>query len=157
MNMYTYVTFGQTHVHEIGNQIFDWKCVAIVEGGKEKVFELFEDRFTGVYDEDVWYKTPIHYSYFPKGYVHVLPKDWKRGEALVVYSTNIDMRMYVFKNTEGKFIEEKMWFVKKPSVPEFSGGEFDCLELEEGEIKGFKKWNDLNKFLNWWYNEETAQ
>jgi len=39
--MKTFVTFGQVHKHEIDDKLFDKDCVAIVDGDRERVFELF--------------------------------------------------------------------------------------------------------------------
>ena len=67
--MKTYVTFGQSHIHRINNQVIDHNCVAIVNGNRETVFELFSDKFCFEYPEEFWDESKI--SYFPRGYIEV--------------------------------------------------------------------------------------
>ena len=65
--MKTYVTFGQLHVHQIGNKIYDKDCVAVISGGREKVFELFGDQFCFEYPEGNWDEDEM--KYYPRGYI----------------------------------------------------------------------------------------
>lgn len=67
--MKTYVTFGQEHIHRIGGQVFDRDCVAVVEGGRDQVFELFGPKFCFEYSEDAWDAGKM--KYFPRGYIEV--------------------------------------------------------------------------------------
>ena len=67
--MKTYVTFGQSHIHQINGKIFNKVCVAIVDGGREKVFELFGNKFCFEYPENKWDESKMHF--FPNGYVEV--------------------------------------------------------------------------------------
>lgn len=67
--MKTYVTFGQNHRHVIGSDIFDKDCVAVVDGNRERVFEIFGERFCFEYAENEWDESKL--VYFPRGYVRV--------------------------------------------------------------------------------------
>lgn len=67
--MKTFVTFGQDHVHNINGVIFDKDCVAVVEGDREKVFEIFGAKFCFEYPEAYWDDAKM--SYFPRGYINV--------------------------------------------------------------------------------------
>lgn len=67
--MKTYVTFGQAHVHRIGLHVFDKDCVAVVNGDRAKVFEIFGPKFAFEYSEDEW--KPEVMKYFPRGYIEV--------------------------------------------------------------------------------------
>ena len=67
--MKTFVTFGQGHFHEINGTIFDKDCVAIVNGNRDKVFELFGPEFCFEYDEPNWDESIMRY--FPRGYIKV--------------------------------------------------------------------------------------
>lgn len=67
--MKTYVTFGQVHRHVINGTVFDKDCVAIVDGDREKVFDLFGTRFCFDYPEEHWDDSQM--KYFPRGYVDV--------------------------------------------------------------------------------------
>lgn len=67
--MKTYVTFGQDHIHRVNGKIFDRNCVAIVNGDRAKVFEIFGSEFCFEYPEDSWNED--HLKYFPRGYVEV--------------------------------------------------------------------------------------
>ena len=70
--MKTYVTFGQNHVHHINGKVFDKDCVAIVQGDREKVFELFGPKFCFEYPQDMWnLKNTNAMKYFPRGYMNV--------------------------------------------------------------------------------------
>jgi hypothetical protein len=67
--MKTYVTFGQVHVHSINGKTFDKDCVAVVNGNRDKVFEIFGGVFCFEYPEDTWNEEEI--KYYPRGYITV--------------------------------------------------------------------------------------
>ena len=67
--MKTFVTFGQGHVHKINDTVFDKDCVAIVEGDREKVFEIFGPKFCFEYPEEYWDDAKM--KYYPRGYIVV--------------------------------------------------------------------------------------
>ena len=72
--MKTYVTFGQSHRHEINGKVFDKDCVAVIESdsalaGRGKAFELFGQKFCFEYPEDRF--DPGIMRYFPRGFTHV--------------------------------------------------------------------------------------
>ncbi len=72
--MKTYVTFGQTHRHEIDGVMFDNDCVAVIEHekkeeGRAKAVELFGLRFFTTYLEDQFDFDNM--KYFPRGFVAV--------------------------------------------------------------------------------------
>ena len=67
--MKTYVTFGQTHIHSVNGKTFDKDCVAVVDGGRDKVFEIFGPKFGFEYSEDEWNEEAM--KYFPRGYITV--------------------------------------------------------------------------------------
>lgn len=67
--MKTYVTFGQEHIHRINGKIFDKDCVAVVNGDRDKVFELFGAKFSFEYPEERWKEDKM--KYFPRGYIEV--------------------------------------------------------------------------------------
>lgn len=67
--MKTYVTFGQIHIHNINGKTFDKDCVAIVDGDRAKVFEIFGQKFCFEYPEANWNHDNL--VYFPRGYIYV--------------------------------------------------------------------------------------
>jgi hypothetical protein len=67
--MKTFVTFGQVHVHCVNGKIFNKDCVAVVNGDRAKVFEIFGSQFCFEYPEDLWDETLMRY--FPRGYIEV--------------------------------------------------------------------------------------
>jgi len=67
--MKTYVTFGHGHFHEVNGKVFDKDCVAVVEGDRERVFELFGPKFCFEYPEQYWEDDKM--IYFPRGYIEV--------------------------------------------------------------------------------------
>lgn len=69
--MKTYVTFGQNHTHRINGKTFDRDCVAVVNGDRETVFELFGPKFCFEYPENYWDEDTL--KYFPRGYIEVNP------------------------------------------------------------------------------------
>jgi hypothetical protein len=68
--MKTFVTFGQSHVHDINGKTFDKDCVAVVEGDRDRVFEIFGDDFCFEYPEQFWDDSKMK-TYFPRGYIEV--------------------------------------------------------------------------------------
>jgi hypothetical protein len=65
----TFVTFGQVHTHSINGKTFDKNCVAIVNGDRDKVFEIFGEKFSFEYSEDSWNEDWM--KYYPRGYITV--------------------------------------------------------------------------------------
>lgn len=67
-----YVTFGQDHVHKIGDKILYKNVVARFQAntpseGREKAFELFGPKFSFEYHDQKWNEENM--KYFPDGYV----------------------------------------------------------------------------------------
>ena len=72
--MKAYVTFGQVHVHRIGDQVFDKDCVAVIEAPdyiscRELSFKLFGGKWHNCYPEEEWSESQM--MYFPRGYMEV--------------------------------------------------------------------------------------
>lgn len=67
--MKTFVTFGQGHVHFIDGKTFDKDCVAVVNGDRKKVFDIFGPKFCFEHPEDHWDESNL--KYFPRGYIEV--------------------------------------------------------------------------------------
>lgn len=67
--MKTYVTFGQDHWHKVNGKIFNCDCVAVVNGDREKVFELFGPAFSFEFREGIWDDGLMHL--YPQGYIEV--------------------------------------------------------------------------------------
>ncbi len=67
--MKRYVTFGQDHTHKVNGKTFDKDCVAVVNGNREKVFELFGPQFCFEYPEEYWDENKM--KHFPRGYIEV--------------------------------------------------------------------------------------
>lgn len=72
--MKTYITFGQDHVHEINNKIFDKNCVAVINSssvkeGREKAFEIFGTKFCFEYPEDFFDSDIL--EFFSRGLIEV--------------------------------------------------------------------------------------
>ena len=67
--MKTYVTFGQDHIHRIDGKILDKDCVALIDGDREKVFELFNGKFCFEYSEDEFDFGIM--KYFSRGIIEV--------------------------------------------------------------------------------------
>ncbi len=73
--MKIYITFGQSHVHNINGRTFDKDCVAVInsdshEKGIEKAFEVFDEEFCFFYTEDSFdMKLMIN---FPRGFVELI-------------------------------------------------------------------------------------
>lgn len=70
----TYVTFGQAHVHEIGGDVFDKDCVAVIDcdsakDGRDKAFEFFDRKFCFSYFGEEFNHDNM--KYFPRGFVNV--------------------------------------------------------------------------------------
>ena len=64
-----FVTFGQDHRHVINGVVFDHNCVAIVDGDRATVFELFGPKFCFEYKPENW--NPEHTSLYPRGFIIV--------------------------------------------------------------------------------------
>jgi len=75
--MTTYVTFGQSHRHEIGDKVFDRNCVAIIESdtrdqGRARAFDVFGPKFCFEYFDEEWKGDEAdRMQYFPRGYIEV--------------------------------------------------------------------------------------
>lgn len=72
--MKTYVTFGQTHVHNVNGKTFDKDCVAVIEckdeqEGRNLAFDYFGPMFFTTYSEDKF--DPRNMEYFPRGFIKV--------------------------------------------------------------------------------------
>jgi len=67
--MRTFVTFGQAHTHSINSKTFDKDCVAVVNGDRDKVFEIFGNKFCFEYPERLWVDDWM--KYYPRGYITV--------------------------------------------------------------------------------------
>jgi len=67
--MKTYVTFGQKHIHRINNLVFDKDCIAVVNGNRDKVFEIFGARFAFEYLDINFDINGIHL--YPRGLIEV--------------------------------------------------------------------------------------
>jgi hypothetical protein len=67
--MKTYVTFGQTHVHQINGKTIDKNCVVVINGDRNKVFELFGNKFSCEYPEHKWNEENL--KYYPRGYIEI--------------------------------------------------------------------------------------
>lgn len=67
--MKTFVTFGQEHIHILDGVVYDKDCVAVVNGDRERVFELFGPKFCFEYPEEYWNDSKM--EYFPRGYIEV--------------------------------------------------------------------------------------
>jgi len=68
--MKTYVTFGSDHTHKINGQLFNYDCVAVVNGDREKVFEIFGSEFCFEYPEEHWDDKKMK-KHFTRGYIEV--------------------------------------------------------------------------------------
>ena len=64
-----FVTFGQDHRHVISGVVFDHNCVAVVNGNRETVFQVFGPKFCFEYDPEHW--DPENIKHFPRGYIKV--------------------------------------------------------------------------------------
>ena len=69
--MTTYITFGQDHRHEIGDDVFDKDCVAVIpsdtqEEGRKIAFDIFGGIFCFEYYNEV-----PNMDYFPRGLIAV--------------------------------------------------------------------------------------
>ena len=67
--MKTYVTFGQDHRHEINGVVFDKDCVAVVNGDRSTVFEIFGRQWCFEYSDE--FKHEIKMRFFPRGCIEV--------------------------------------------------------------------------------------
>lgn len=75
--MKTYVTFGQVHIHKIGEKVFDKDCVAVIEcsnpkEGRELAFEYFDRKFYSEYPEEHFkFSKEDMGNFFPRGFIEV--------------------------------------------------------------------------------------
>jgi hypothetical protein len=67
--MKTFVTFGQGHTHRVNGKTFDCDCIAVVDGDRAKVFEIFGPKFCFEYPEENWDESKM--KFFPRGYIEV--------------------------------------------------------------------------------------
>jgi hypothetical protein len=67
--MKTYVTFGQGHTHRVNGKTFDCDSVAVVNGDRDTVFEIFGPKFCFEYAEEEFDMTSM--KYFPRGLIEV--------------------------------------------------------------------------------------
>jgi len=72
--MKTYITFGQTHVHEINGKLFDKDCVAVIEvsnpsEGRARAFQAFGPVFCMEYFEEEWSDSWMRN--YPRGYINL--------------------------------------------------------------------------------------
>jgi len=67
--MKTFVTFGQGHTHRVNGKTFDCDCIAVVDGDRTKVFEIFGPKFCFEYPEENWDESKM--KFFPRGYIEV--------------------------------------------------------------------------------------
>jgi hypothetical protein len=67
--MKTFVTFGQGHTHRVNGKTFDCDCIAVVDGDRAKVFEIFGPKFCFEYPEENWDEGKM--KFFPRGYIEV--------------------------------------------------------------------------------------
>jgi len=72
--MKTYVTFGQSHKHEIEGTVFDKDCVGVITHEKDGEgsplsFKIFGSKFCCTWPEK--YFDPEMMKYFPRGLVNV--------------------------------------------------------------------------------------
>lgn len=72
--MRIYVTFGQTHRHEIDGQIFDKDCVAVIdEVGLDSfpdIKRLFGVKWSREFSELAW-DEETQLSWYPRGYKYL--------------------------------------------------------------------------------------
>lgn len=64
-----FVTFGQDHTHTIDGKLFDKDCVAVIDGDRNTVWELFGPKFCCTYSEGFWREEKI--ALYPRGYIYV--------------------------------------------------------------------------------------
>lgn len=75
----TYVTFGQSHRHEINGDVFDKDCVVVIEHGKkengrELAFKYFGPKFCCEYSKQEFeHHVGPDMGFFPRGLVKVNP------------------------------------------------------------------------------------
>ena len=75
----TYVTFGQSHRHEINGDVFDKDCVAQIEhkktkNGRELAFKYFGPKFCFEYTQREFdHHVGPNMGFFPRGLVKVNP------------------------------------------------------------------------------------
>jgi hypothetical protein len=71
---YKYISFTdgvlQSFRHEINGKVFDKHCLAAIEGGRRKAFELFGYDWCFIYTEEQLDKIDMQ-KVFPRGIIHV--------------------------------------------------------------------------------------
>jgi len=76
--MTTYVTFGQSHRHEIDGEVYDKDCIAVIESdnrveGRERAFKIFKAKFCMEYFDDEFNMAMM--AFYPSGLIDVEYKD----------------------------------------------------------------------------------
>jgi len=69
--MKRYVTFGQNHIHNIDGKLLDCNCVAVIQGDRHTIFEIFGPKWCMEYTEEEFDKGNLEMSYFPRGLIEV--------------------------------------------------------------------------------------
>lgn len=69
-----FVTFGFDHHHEINNIHFNHNCVAVIEGTRDDVFNIFEKKFCMEYTKEYWDHSKMN-DYYPDGYKLLTSED----------------------------------------------------------------------------------
>lgn len=69
-----YITFGQSHIHQVDNTIFNKDCVAVIFAEDEMkardiAFEYFGPKFCTSYTKKTWNDNNNHY--FPRGFINL--------------------------------------------------------------------------------------
>lgn len=75
MPVKNYVTFGQGHVHLIGNQTIDCDCVVTYDSidtyhGRKRAFELFDGKFS-IHQTDSDWDEDKSLGFYPRGYIEI--------------------------------------------------------------------------------------
>ncbi len=72
---FTFITFGQEHIHYINGETYDKDSVAVIETdslvkGRERAFEIFGDKFCFEYPEKHWDNSKLE-KYYPRGLIYI--------------------------------------------------------------------------------------
>jgi predicted RNA-binding Zn-ribbon protein involved in translation (DUF1610 family) len=147
--MKTFVTFGQEHIHRIDGKIFDKDCVAVVNGDRAKVFEIFGPKFCFGYPEEYWDESKLRY--FPRGYIYVEKesKSFNLGElTMQIPDQPDDLPNYGRCNSCGWIgplskckteVEQESWEIPTLQTTYF------CPNCDNGEIDDFFFSEELHK------------
>lgn len=70
-----FITFGQVHVHKINDKKLDKDSVAVFnaeneEAGRQKAFEMFERKWSNIYQENEWNNEWLS-LYYPRGIINL--------------------------------------------------------------------------------------